>query len=141
MLGLSMELTLILGSIFAFVLLKGWLEQRTRIHGERARLMQTALEQQHLDRTVLEQLAWQLTGRRPAAERSERWARRGRALLLGIGWLSLFGGAACWIVGEMTNTFDATMTGIILVFGGFAFTTFPLALREMEIRRSGSSDA
>jgi hypothetical protein len=133
-----MDLPFLLAVIFAFVLAKNVLESRAKVHAERSRLLEKALQQQ-VDPKTLEGLAWQLTGRRNPAFDRDALGRRWRALLLAVGWFTMFGGAAAWIAGGITGAREAIVAGIVLLLSGFAITTYPFALRELENRREPRS--
>ncbi len=126
-----MELAFILVPIFAFVLVRGVLEQRAKERGDRLRMLEQALQNQNLDRATLAALAQQLTGAKPPAERG----RRTLAVLLAIGWLMLFSGLGVLVLGMMTHSADASSAGIVTSLVGFGCVTYPFALRELESRR------
>ena len=126
-----MELALILTPIFLFVLLRSWLEQRSTERAERLRLIEQALANPAVDRATLTTLAHQLTGNRPPSERPHR----GMALLLALGWLTLFSGLGVWVLGEMTAGSDVSAAGVLVSLIGFGLVTYPFALRELEARR------
>jgi hypothetical protein len=133
-----MELVPFLGVIFAFVLVKRVVEDRSRARADRVLLLERALQQPHLDRDTLDGLAYQLTGRRARQRDEPAPGRRVRALMLALGWFTMFGGGATWIAGWTTRSNEAVQVGIILLVSGFAVTTYPFALRELEQRRGGS---
>ncbi len=135
-----MELVPILAVILAFTLVKRVIEDRSRVRSDRTLLLEKALQQPHLDRDTLDGLAYQLTGRRARLRDEPAPGRRLRALMLALGWFTMFGGGATWIAGVTTHSAEAIRVGIILLVSGFAVTTYPFALRELEQRR-GSSDA
>jgi len=130
-----MELAYILSVIFAFALVKRVLEDRGRARSDRVQLLEQALKQPHLDRETIDGLTYQLTGRSARGRHEDVIGRRARALVLAIGWFTMFGGAASWIAGAATRSNDAVQVGIILLVCGFAVTTYPFALRELEARR------
>jgi ABC-type Fe3+ transport system permease subunit len=130
-----MELATILIVVFSFALVKRVLQDRSQVRADRALLMEKALQQPHLDRETLDGLAYQLTGRRARLRDEPSPGRRLRALMLALGWFTMFGGAATWIAGVSTHSNDAIQVGIILLVSGFAVTTYPFALRELEARR------
>src|SRR5688572_3427483 len=130
-----MELAYILALIFAFTLVKRVLEDRAKAQSDRAQVLEQALKQPHLDRETIDGLAYQLTGKSARGRREDVIGRRVRALVLAVGWFTMFGGAAAWIAGEATRDRDAVQVGIILLVCGFAVTTYPFALRELEARR------
>lgn len=134
-----MDLPILLAVIFAFVVTKNVIDQRAKTHAERARLLEQALKQQ-VDARTLEGLAWQLTGRRHPASDPDAAGRRWRALILALGWFTMFGGAATIVAGSVLGEQSALIGGIALALFGFAFTTYPFALRELEQRREARPD-
>lgn len=127
-----MEVAYILVPIFVFVLLKNLIEQRSKVRQERIRLLEKALENPAMDRPTLESLAFQLTGAPPP--RQER--RSGfLAFVLAIGWLALFVGIGVLVIGQITETEEATAGGALVSFIGFGLITYPFALRELEARQ------
>lgn len=128
-----MELLYILGPILAFVLIRGQLDQRNRIETQRMQLMEQALRQGQLDRHSLELLAQHLGGKPPAQPPPRsRWL----AILLGLGWLTLFAGVGITVLGSILKEKDAFSGGILVSIIGFGLVTYPFALRELEARRA-----
>jgi hypothetical protein len=127
-----MELSLILLPILAFVLLKGYLEQRAAARQDRVRLLEQALANPALDRTTIESLAYQLTGAQPPRQRGPS---RLLAFLLALGWLALFSGLGIWLLGHLMNQDSATGAGVLVAVIGFGLVTYPFALRELESRQ------
>jgi hypothetical protein len=126
------QIAILLVPIFAFALLKGWLDHRAEARSERVRLLEAALKNPAVDRATVESLTYQLTGaRKPPEKRASRWPAR----VLALGWLSLFTGVGVWVLGEVVNERDAVAAGIIVSIIGFGFVTYPFALRELEARR------
>jgi hypothetical protein len=125
-----MELALLLTPIFAFVLVRKFLDHRAAERAERLRLLEEALADPKIDRQKLSAVAQQLTGKAPA----ER-AGPAMALLLALGWLTLFSGLGVWILGEMTAGSDVSAAGVLVSLIGFGLVTYPFALRELEARR------
>lgn len=130
-----MELAYILAVVFAFALVKRVLEDRARARSDRVALLEQALKQPHVDRETIDGLAYQLTGKSARGRREDVIGRRARALVLAIGWFTMFGGGAALVAGKYTHSIDAVQVGIILLVCGFAVTTYPFALRELEARR------
>lgn len=130
-----MDLAVILVVIFVFVLLKNLLEQRAKGRRERAHLLELALQQPHLDRATLDDLTWRLTGRRNKAADAQASGRRWRSLILAAGWFTLFAGGAICVLGSIAGTRHMLATGVAVAILGFAVTTYPFALRELEARR------
>jgi hypothetical protein len=127
-----MELIFILVPIFAFVLLKMLLDQRAQARKDSVRLLEEALKSPTVDRATLENLTFQVTGKRPMhnAEPS-----RFLAAVLGFGWIMLFVGVALGIAGEFSHDRDLGVGGIITAVVGFALVTYPFALRELDARK------
>lgn len=126
-----MELAFILVPIFAFILVRNFLDQRSSERSERMRMLEKALANPNVDRATLTALAQQLTGAKPPNERG----RRGVAALLAIGWLTLFSGLGVVVLGIMTNGGDTSAAGVLTALVGFGLVTYPFALRELESRR------
>jgi len=128
-----MELSVILIPILIFVLLRGILDQRSRAHAERLAVLAEALKS-GADRAAVEALAYQLTGRRPAAPVVPAGSRL-QALLLALGWLTMFAGAGLWVLSQLLNSPEAGAAGALTALVGFGLVTYPFALRELEARR------
>lgn len=129
-----MELGLLLIPILVFVLLRSVLEVRARERVEKLKLLDNALRNPAVDRATVTQLAHQLTGVRPPRDgRATRSA--GMAVLLALGWITLFAGLGILLLGEMTNSGDASAAGGLVSLIGFGLVTYPFALRELESRR------
>ena len=126
-----MELPGILVAIFVFVLVRGVLDQRAKERLERIRMLEEALRNPAIDRNTLSALAQQLTGIKPPGAAP----RRLQALLLALGWLTLFAGLGVWVLGVMTRNPDASAGGLLTSLIGFGLVTYPFALRELEARR------
>jgi hypothetical protein len=128
-----MELAVILLPLLAFLLIRGQLEQKNRIEAQRLQLLEQALRQGQLDRNSLELLAQQLGGTPPVPGRPRnRWL----ALLLALGWVTLFVGIGIAVLGTLSNSRDAFASGILVSIIGFGLVTYPFALRELEARRA-----
>jgi hypothetical protein len=128
-----MELAIILVPIFVFVLIKGIVEQRGRERTARIKMLEQALANPAVDRATLASLAHQLTGVRPQQPGERR--SRGMALLLALGWLTLFSGLGVLVLGEMIASSDVSASGVLTSMVGFGLVTYPFALRELETRR------
>ena len=127
-----MELAVILIPIFAFVLVKMFLEQRANARSDNLRLLEEALKNPALDRATIESLTYQLTGHRsPRAGGTSRVM----AMLLAVGWLALFTGLGLWVLGEMSGGDGVVAAGVLTAVVGFGLVTYPFALRELESRR------
>lgn len=126
-----MELAYILIPIFAFVLIKNVLEQRGQARTEHLKLLEEALKNPAVDRQTLETLTFQLTGKRSVRPASNWFL----AFVLAIGWISLFVGAALWVVGGLQNHDELILAGVVAAIAGFGFVTYPFALRELDARR------
>lgn len=127
-----MELSFILVPILAFVLLKGYLEQRAAARQDRVRLLERALANPSLDRATIETLTFQLNGVRPARQQG---SGRFLAFLLAMGWLTLFSGLGIWMLGHLLEQEGATGAGVMVAVIGFGLVTYPFALRELESRQ------
>lgn len=129
-----MEILQILSPILGFVLLRGWTEQKARERADRLKLLEQALANPAIDRATLQELTQSLTGARPPGENG----RRAMAVLLAIGWLTLFSGIGVLILGALTHNPDASAAGVLTGLVGFGCVTYPFALRELESRRQPS---
>lgn len=128
-----MEVVYILIPVFAFVLIKRAMDQRAQERTARLSLLENALKNPAVDRAAIEALAQQLTGRAPAPRRPS--TGRGMAVLLALGWITLFTGIGIWVLGEMTGRPSTCSAGLLTSIIGFGFVTYPFALRELEARR------
>ena len=128
-----MEFASILAVVFSFVLTKLVLEQRAAARRDNLRLLEEALRNPSLDRASLENLSWQLTGKRPM--RASQAGAKFLSMVLAVGWLALFAGIGVWIVGEMLQKNEAVVAGILISICGFGLVTYPFALRELEARK------
>ena len=106
----AMELTLILGPIFVFVLLKMMLDQRSKARSENVRLLEEALKNQALDRATIESLAYQLTGNRPPHSTRPTALT---AIVLAIGWITLFTGIGIMVIGGVVGGEDPVAAGAL----------------------------
>ena len=133
----AMELVLILVPIFLFVLIRSAMEQRAQARSERTKLLEEALRNPAIDRPTLTSLAHQLTGVKPPSTNGAGPSSGGglQALLLALGWLTLFVGLGVWVLGEMTDSSDACAGGVLTSLIGFGLVTYPFALRELQARR------
>jgi hypothetical protein len=127
-----MDLVAILTPIFSFVLIKMWLEHRAQARADNVRLLEEALKNPHVDRSTIETLTWQLTGNRRIRQQGPG---RMAALILAVGWLSLFVGIGLWVAGSMYRNHDQFVGGIVTALVGFGLVTYPFALRELEARK------
>jgi len=127
-----MDLAVILIPIFVFVLLKIVLEHRAQARSDNVRLLEEALKSPHVDRQTLENLTWQLTGKRAIRDRGPS---RFLATVLAIGWMALFVGIGMWISGGIMRDQSVVVVGIITAVIGFGLVTYPFALRELEARK------
>ncbi|MCU0862524.1 MAG: hypothetical protein MUC36_01910 [Planctomycetes bacterium] len=127
-----MDLAVILVPIFVFVLLKIVLDHRAQARSDNVRLLEEALKSPQVDRQILENLTFQLTGNRPIREQGPG---KLLALILAAGWMALFVGIGLWISGSMSRRTDLVGSGIIVAVIGFGLVTYPFALRELESRK------
>lgn len=130
---------LLVGALIAivsmlFTFAKNWLDARERARGERVRLLEEALKNPNVDRGTVEALAYQLTG----ARRPRGGPGRFLALVLALGWITLFAGIGVSVLGEVTHDKEALAGGIVTAIVGFGLVTYPFALRELEARRAQS---
>jgi len=131
------ELILTVAVVAIAVTLMSFVVQRQRRLTEHTRIIAKALENPAYDRATIESLAFQLTGRRPPAPSHPEAARRNlMAWVLAIGWLLMFIGIGVGIAGESCHDNDMVVGGIVTGLIGFAFVTYPFALRELEARRA-----
>lgn len=128
-----MEFASILAVVFGFVLAKLVLEQRAAARRDNLRLLEEALKNPALDRASLENLSWQLTGKRPM--RASQAGAKFLSMVLAVGWLALFVGIGVWIAGEMVHENELRVGGILVAICGFGLVTYPFALRELEARK------
>jgi hypothetical protein len=127
-----MDLAIILVPIFVFVLLKIVLDHRAQARSDNVRLLKEALKSPQVDRQILENLTFQLTGNRPIRDQGPG---KLLALILAAGWMALFVGIGLWISGSMSRRTDLFGSGIIVAVIGFGLVTYPFALRELESRK------
>lgn len=130
-----MELAMILGVIFGYALLKGRLDQRTKERTDRLRLLEQALKNPNVDRETITALAQQITQQKQPKSQAPARRGRGMAMLLALGWLTLFSGLGVWVLGAMVAGRDAAAAGVLVSLIGFGLVTYPFALRELEARR------
>lgn len=124
------DLLMLLGLIFAFALVRGMLDHRAKERFERIRVLEAAIQNPAVDRATVHAIAQQI-GQTPIS--AARWM----AFVLAIGWLGMFVGAACWIASNYNEAMhEYAAAGIVLCLVGFAFVTYPFALRELEVRRT-----
>ena len=124
---------IVVAGIVGFSLIKGAIEQRSKERMERLRVLEEALKNPAVDRDAITALAQQLTGQKPQPK--ARQPGRMLALVLALGWLTLFSGLGVWIVGEMTGDRYTSASGVLVSLIGFGLVTYPFALRELESRR------
>jgi hypothetical protein len=127
-----MDFAIILVPIFVFVLIKIALDQRSQARTQNVKLLEEALKSPQVDRPTLEALTFQLTGKRAARREGTNGFM---AFLLAIGWIALFTGIALVVVSSLIHSEDLLVAGSIVGIVGFAFVTYPFALRELEARR------
>lgn len=129
-----MEFTVIIIAGMAFALLGGALDQRKKAAAERTRLLEEAIRN-NSGRDVVEALTWHVTGKKPEAPRPAAKSGVGMAILLAIGWLTLFSGIGVLVLGAMLEEEGAIGAGVLVSIIGFGLVTYPFALRELEARR------
>ena len=121
-----MELAAILGPILSYALLKLMLDHSSKERAARLRLLEQALANPQIDRATVNALAQQLTGS------GRKW---GMAVLLAVGWLTLFSGLGLILMGIIRHMAEASAAGAITALVGFGLVTYPFALSELEARR------
>jgi hypothetical protein len=126
------DMTIFLSVIFGFVLLRGWLDQRSKERIERIRVLEAAIRNPAVDRATVNQIAEQLNGQKPIS------AAKGMALVLAVGWITLFVGCGMLLMEIYDELPGMRPEAIFVVVVGFAVVTYPFALRELELRRSQS---
>jgi hypothetical protein len=127
------ELLAIFVPICLFVLLKTMLEHRATARTQYVHLLEEALKNPAVERATIESLTYQLTGSRPP--RSNQPSRF-MALVLAVGWLSLFTGIGIMVIGSMIPGGDETSAaGALVAIIGFGLVTYPFAVRELEARK------
>ncbi len=129
---LAMFVLPVLVTVFVFGLIKSWMDQRSKARSENVRLLEEALKNPSIDRATVESLAYQLTGARTPKPHGHRLM----AMILALGWLTLFSGVGVWVLGELISDRDTTAGGVITSIIGFGLVTYPFALRELEARRA-----
>jgi hypothetical protein len=114
-------------TIFAYRLLRSWLDARERARAQNVRLLEEALKNPAVDRATLDRLTDRLAGSsrapQPAASGPSRWLM---VSLLAAGWVTLFVGLSFWISGDKD--------GLVGVYTGLALLTFPFAVQELDRR-------
>lgn len=124
------DLTIFLGVIFGFVLVRGWMDQRSKERIERIRVLEAAIRNPSVDRGTVHQIAEQLNGQKPIS------AARGMAIVLAVGWITMLVGCGMMLVEANDKTQGVGSESVIVAMVGFALVTYPFALRELELRRS-----
>ena len=131
----------VLGTIFIFALIKGWLDARTQANAKHLKLLEEALKNPAVDRATLESLAFQLTGNRAPSSNSTTSngiTQRSMAIVMSVGWIGLFAGLAILLVGQMNDERLLIAVGAIAAIVSFGLVTYPIALRELQARRVSS---
>lgn len=126
--------------VLGFVLIKHWLDSRTKQASERLRVLEDALKRGNLDDVTREELVEALTGRR--VKRSPAGvpmsvANNSSSVLMKIvafvGWISFCLGMALVIVVNNTRGYpDLEVPATILSCVGFGLVTFPFVIRELQ---------
>ncbi|GAB4156212.1 MAG: hypothetical protein Fur0037_24530 [Planctomycetota bacterium] len=130
-----MELAIILLPLLAFALVKGHLDRRARLEERRIELLEDALKTGRLDRQDLEAVARALGAKAPPPIRP---GNRLLAVLLALGWITLFTGGGIGALGGMSGDEDTAAAGLLVGIIGFGLVTYPFALRELEARKAAS---
>ncbi|MFK7740771.1 MAG: hypothetical protein AB8H80_10640 [Planctomycetota bacterium] len=124
----------VLGIIFGYALIKSFMDQRAEARIERVKLLEEALRNPAMDRPTIESLTYQLTG----ARSRERGSSRLMAVVLAIGWITLFSGIGGLVYGEWVHDEDSSGGGVAAAIIGFGLVTYPFALRELTARSPAS---
>lgn len=125
----------VLITIFVYALIKSWMDGRAKAQSDKVQLLEEALKNPAIDRATIEKLAFQLTGAKPPNKGASSALM---AVVLAVGWITLFAGGGVWVFGEMTHEHDAVAGGVVAAIIGFGLVTYPFALRELEARRAES---
>jgi Flp pilus assembly protein TadB len=136
-----MELWLILLVIFAFVLVRGHLEERAKERAHAMRVLETALQNPQMDRASLQALVQQANGGKSAVPSAD--SGRGAGILSRIvlfcGWMTMFSAVGVWLYGQFGRDPDFVIGALVTFVVGVGLTTFPLAQRELDARRQRAS--
>lgn len=130
-----MDFTVIIVAGMAFALIGGAMDQRKKATAERTRLLEEAIRN-NSSREVVEALTWHVTGNKPEVPKPAAKNGAGMAILLAIGWLTLFAGIGVSVLGGMVSCEDTIGAGVLVSIIGFGLVTYPFALRELEARRA-----
>ena len=142
MLAMRDEEAFVMFSVFLLIGAATWMGHRAKLKHKRLQVIEKALESPMLDdltrRSLLDALG--------AEDRnSSAWTRAlgqhltflGRNLLFLVGWMTMFVGAAFWLV---NTTIDddrySAQGGMIATIVGFGLVTLPMALRELDRRHA-----
>lgn len=129
---------IILFLVLGYALLRRWLDQCERAHADRVRLLEEALRNPHIDRQTVENLAYQMTGKRQPGAVGPLLA-----VVIGIGWVGWFLGIAL-LVASATRIVPADVVNEVWLGGwvvlsiSFGVLTYPMALRELGVRRASN---
>ena len=124
----------VLITIFAYALIKSWMDGRATAQSEKVRLLEEALKNPSVDRATVERLADRLTSGAAAGRGGLGGFSR---LLFSCGWLSFLGGLALRLFPPDRDP-DWKMGATWVAVLGFALLTYPFAIREVEQRRERS---
>jgi hypothetical protein len=128
-----MEFIFLVAAISLVTLLAKFIENHRKAAEDRRRLLEEAIRS-GADRQVIEALTWHATGARPQQPRAAGGAAM--AVLLAIGWITLFVGVGVGVLGGMSGWDDTIGAGVLVSIIGFGLVTYPFALRELEARRA-----
>jgi hypothetical protein len=129
-----MEFSAIISAILGFLIIKSGIDAKNKARADRVRLLEEAVKA-GADRATIEALDWRLQGKKGPEPTAPLRQNRLMALLLALGWLTLFSGAGVWVLGLLTHSNDAASAGVLVSIIGFGLVTYPFALRELEARR------
>jgi hypothetical protein len=124
----------VLITIFAYALIKSWMDGRAKAQSEKVRLLEEALKNPAVDRATVERLADRLAGGAAAGRGGLGGFSR---LLFSCGWLAFLGGLALRLFPPDRDP-DWKMGATWIAVLGFALLTYPFAIRELEQRRERS---
>lgn len=128
-----MEMGTILIAIFAYVIIKNHMEQRTKERARKLQLLEEAIKSGNVDRDLIQDLAATFSGKRPAPPAVERRPRG--TWFLALGWVGIFVGLGVAGLGSFNSREQLVGTGLLVSLISFGITTYPFALRELEARR------
>ncbi len=130
--------------VFGFILIKVWMDNRSKQAQERLRVIDDALKRGDLDEASRDEMVQALTGRRvksrpvPQPQVPANPANPGAVgvlmkLVTFIGWMAFCVGMAFVIIVSSTHGYsDLELPATILSCAGFGMLTFPFVIRELQ---------